>query len=245
MKTHGRLFAVRDLVPTQRDAMFALMDLYYVNVQRMRFDRDLEEKRWVIWIEDDDTHELRGFSTQMLIELTVAGKPITALFSGDTIIARECWNEQALTHIWGRLALALMDRHPPGSLFWFLISKGYKTYRFLPVFFHEFYPRHNHVTPIDMRQILDALGRYKFPTLYDPVRGVITAADGKDRLRDGIADITPERLKDPSVRFFRERNPGHADGEELSCLAPLSRANFTAAAYRVIGTPAVPLEPLP
>jgi hypothetical protein len=244
MKLHGRLVAVSAITSSQRDAMFALMDRYYVNVQRPRFERDLDEKRWVIWIEDE-TEQLRGFSTQMLIELTIAGKPITALYSGDTIIARECWNEQALTHIWGRLALALMDRHPPGLLFWFLISKGYKTYRFLPVFFHEFYPRHDQDTPIEMRQVLDALGRHKFPSLYDPVRGVIAAGDGKDRLRDGIADITPERLKDPSVRFFLDRNPGHADGEELCCLAPLSRANFTAAAYRVIGTPAIPLEPLP
>ena len=51
----------------------------------------------------------------------------------------------------------------------------------------------------------------------------------------GVADLTPQRLHDPYVRFFAERNPGHSDGNELCCLAPLTRANFTAAAYRVIG----------
>jgi hypothetical protein len=245
MPLRGQLLAVNALNAAQRDAMFALMDAYYVNLHRPQFERDLDEKRWVIWIEDEATHELRGFSTQMLLEADVHGKPITALFSGDTIIAKEAWREQALTHVWGRLALALMDRYPPGSLFWHLISKGYKTYRFLPVFFHEFYPRPEVATPPDMRELLDALGRQKFPSLYDPVRGVIRAGAEKDRLKTGVADVTAERLKDPFVQFFLVRNPRHHEGEELCCLAPLSRENFTAAAYRVIGLPPTPWEPLP
>jgi hypothetical protein len=59
-------------------------------------------------------------------------------------------------------------------------------------------------------------------------------------LREGVAEVTPARLRDPFVRFFHERNPGHVRGEELCCLAPLTRENFTPAAYRVIGAePAV------
>lgn len=245
MKLVGRLLAVAELTQVQRAAMFDLMDRYYENLRREQFDRDLDEKRWVIWIEDDESHALRGFSTQMLLETNVAGSTITALFSGDTIVAQECWHEQALTHVWGKLALALMDRHPQGSLYWFLISKGYKTYRFLPIFFHEFYPRVDVPTPIAMREVLDALGRRKYPMHYDPVRGVIRAGLEKDRLRAGVAEVTESRLKDPHVRFFLERNPDYSQGEELCCLAPLSRENFTAAAYRVIGTPATPWEPLP
>lgn len=245
MPMRGQLLAVHELDAKQRDAMFVLMDTYYTNLHRDEFERDLREKRWVIWIEDETSRELRGFSTQMLLELTVEGKPITALYSGDTIIAKEAWNEQALTHVWGRLALALMDHHPHGSLYWFLISKGYKTYRFLPVFFHEFFPRPDVPTPPEMRSILDALARWKFADLYDPARGVVRASPRKDRLKAGVADVTPERLKDPQVQFFLERNPRHQEGEELCCLAPLSRENFTAAAYRVIGTPPTPWEPLP
>ena len=64
---------------------------------------------------------------------------------------------------------------------------------------------------------------------------MIKAVAGKDYLRDDIAPITAERLTDPHVRFFVERNSGHAQGDELCCLAPLTRANFTPAAYRVIG----------
>jgi hypothetical protein len=128
-----------------------------------------------------------------------------------------------------------MDAFPEAELYWFLISKGYKTYRFLPVFFHEFYPRPEAAMPAWAKAIVDALGRFKYPTSYDPVTGVVQAGPATDRLRDGIADITLERLRDPAVRFFAARNPGFARGDELCCLAALTRANFTPAAYRVLG----------
>jgi hypothetical protein len=235
MKLKGRLVPAADVSRAQRDVMFALMDRHYENVDPAAFAADLAEKDWVIQLLDAETDELCGFSTQMLLDADVAGRPVKALFSGDTIVARERWGDSALAHVWGRLALTLMDRHPGSELYWFLISKGYKTYRFLPLFFHEFYPRHGLLTPSWAREVTDALGRRKFPDAYDPTAGVVRAGPGKDRLREGIAEITTERLRDPHVRFFVEHNPGHPRGDELCCLAPLTRANFTPAAYRVIG----------
>ena len=64
---------------------------------------------------------------------------------------------------------------------------------------------------------------------------MVRAGPGKDRLRPGVADPPGGRLRDPHVRFFLERNPGHAAGDELCCIAPLTRSAFTEAAYRVIG----------
>jgi hypothetical protein len=238
MKLVGRLVRAAEVTPAERDVMFALMDRYYEGVRRDVFEADLAEKRWVIQLVHPDTGWLCGFSTQMLLEADAGGRPVAALFSGDTIIDREHWGDSALTHVWGRLALALIDRHAPAELYWFLISKGYKTYRFLPIFFHAFYPHPERPTPDDVQQALDALARQKYPQRYDAERGLIRPSLG--RLRPGVADVTAERLRDPFVRFFVERNPGHADGDELCCLAPLTRANFTPAAYRVIGAgPAV------
>jgi hypothetical protein len=240
MKLAARLMSVVDLTREHRARMFALMEAHYENVRRATFEADLGEKRWVIVVLDPATGELCGFSTQMLLEARVSGRTIKALFSGDTIIDRGHWGDQALAHVWGRLALSLIDAYPEEELYWFLISKGYKTYRFLPLFFHEFYPRHDRAVPGPMREVLDALGGQKFAAAYDP-GAVVRAGRDKDRLRPGLADVTPQRLRDPHVRFFLERNPGHARGDELCCLAPLTRDNFTPAAYRVIGLePALP-----
>ena len=128
-----------------------------------------------------------------------------------------------------------LDAHPARRLYWFLIAKGYKTYRFLPTFFHEFYPRFDAASPAPLRQIVDRLAMRKYPTRYDSRAGIIAADRDACRLRSGVADVTRERLRDPHVRFFVERNPAHVDGDELCCLAPLTRENFTSAAYRVIG----------
>jgi hypothetical protein len=236
MKLKGLLVPTAALTDAQREEMFALMCGHYENVTRPAFGADLAEKRWVILLLDPQIEAVCGFSTQRLLEVGVAGRPVTALFSGDTIVARDLWGDSALAHVWGRLALSLIDSLPGAELYWFLISKGYKTYRFLPLFFHEFYPRHDAPTPAWARAVTDALGAHKFPGAYDPAAGVVRGGPGKDRLRPGVADLTSERLRDPHVRFFAGRNPGHARGDELCCLAPLTRANFTAAAYRVIGT---------
>ncbi len=126
--------------------------------------------------------------------------------------------------MWGRLALSLVKAHPGAELYWFLISQGYKTYRFLPVFFHEFYPGFLAPTPERAQRAIDALALARYPHAYDRQAGVIRAGARQYRLQEGLADVTPARLRDDHVRFFQTRNPGHERGDELCCLAPLSRA---------------------
>ena len=175
MKLEGRLVQVAALSPRERSQMFALMDSYYEGVSLAAFNADLAEKQWVIQLLEPRTERLCGFSTQMLLRAEVAGLPVCALFSGDTIVARDRWGDSALAHVWGRLALGLIDRMGRAELYWFLISKGYKTYRYLPLFFREFFPRDQALTPARMQAVLDALARAKYPVAYDPSRGIISA----------------------------------------------------------------------
>jgi hypothetical protein len=240
MKLLGRLLPVPDVTSTRRDAMYALMDRHYENVRRSTFDADLDEKQWVIELRDPATDELCGFSTQRLIEQEVDGRSVIALFSGDTIISPDRWGDNALAHVWGRLALSVIDAHPDTELYWFLLSKGYKTYRYLPLFFHEFFPSSDRPVPSRIRSVLDALASSRYPNSYDSHAGIVRADATKDRLRPGIADVCDGRMNDRHVRFFVERNPGHERGDELCCLAPLTRDNFTRAAWRVINLDSVP-----
>ena len=54
------------------------------------------------------------------------------------------------------------------------------------------------------------------------------------RLRGTLSGISPTRLEDRHVAFFAGANPGHADGDELACLAEISDANLTPAAWRMV-----------
>lgn len=235
MRLKGILVSAAGITPCQSDILFALMDRYYANLRREIFEADLAQKQWVILLLDQQTEAIVGFSTQAIWDIPVGNRTVQALFSGDTIVDRSHWGDPTLAHVWGQLALTLIDHNPGGELYWFLISKGYKTYRFLPLFFREFYPRLDCVTPPWAKEVVDALAFSHFPGTYDPAKGVVRGGPSKDRLRPGVADLTSERLNDSHIRFFKECNPGHQLGDELCCLAPLTRANFTRAAWRVIG----------
>lgn len=240
MSLLGQLTPIVNLTDRQRGEMFALMDRYYCGMSRETFDADLNEKQWVIQLVEPDTQSIRGFSTQMLISLNVDGRRVRGLFSGDTIIDHHYWGSTALTQAWGRMTLDLIDGHDDCELYWFLISKGFRTYRFLPVFFHEFYPRFDLETPRDVVRLIDAFAGDKYPAHYDSASGIIRVGNGnRCRLRDGVGEISTGRQRDPHVQFFSERNPGHVNGDELCCLAPLSRENFTAAAWRMIDVAAM------
>jgi hypothetical protein len=225
---------VVDVPPGRRDEMYALMQLCYCDVQRQAFDADLAEKQWVIELADAATGELVGFSTQMLLPLEFAGRNVLTLFSGDTVVAPAARNSPALALAWGRLAFRLIGLYPHECLYWFLITKGYRTYRFLPVYFREFYPRYDVDTPAWAATVIDALGEHKFGVAYERGSRVIRATAASYRMRHGSDELTPERLADPHVRFFAARNPGHAAGDELCCLAPLRDDNFSPVARRLI-----------
>lgn len=230
----GRVQRPQELTSTEHGQMYALLADYFANVTRPHFEADLAEKEWVILLTDTATGQIEGFSTLMRLAVRVDEQSIVAFFSGDTIIHRDYWGEVELPRLWGRHVFSLAESMPEAHVYWFLISSGYKTYRFLPVFFREFYPTYLRPTPPAVKRIIDALARTKFPSEYNPERGVIRFAEAVP-LRSGVAEVTPRRLKDPHVAFFVAANPGHAHGDQLPCLVELTRTNLTAAGRRMLG----------
>ena len=235
MKLVSHIVPIAELTQSQRVTMLGLMRQHYEDVREELFQHDLDEKDWVILL-SDLSGVIRGFSTQKLLNDELAGKPIRVVFSGDTIVDREHWGDRALGHAWGNLALRLLEDDPAHALYWFLISQGYRTYRFLPLFFQEYFPRSDRETPADMKSLIDGLALRRYGREYDPERGIVQPA-AQYRLRAEFGAASELRLHDPHVRFFVTANPRHAEGAELCCLAQITRENFTSAAWRVIHTP--------
>jgi hypothetical protein len=136
-----------------------------------------------------------------------------------------------------------MEQHHGEELYWCLVSKGYRTYRFLPLFFNEFYPRHDADTPRAMRAVIDAVGRAKYPERYDAASGIIRATATSDRLRQELGETSEGRQRDPHIAFFHASNPGHVRGDELCCVAPLRHENFSVSARRLIQSPRFAVQP--
>jgi len=225
---------------SDRREMYTLLRTYFSGTTRGRFEADLREKDQVILLRDAANGRVQGFSTFTRNEMDIDGTNVVAFFSGDTIVDRTFWGETVLSRLWGRTIVTEAERiqtdRPATAVYWFLICSGYKTWRFLPVFFREFHPNPEVSTTPRVRRLIDALGAARFGAEYLPDTGVVRFRHATP-LRRGIADITDERLRDPRIAFFAKMNPGHAEGDELACLAPLSRANLTRAGLRMIADP--------
>ena len=218
---NGRLLARAELTAEQSAAMLALLQANFEGVTAQQFGDDLAGKNWVILLEDH-AKEVRGFSTLLVYESAVV--PSRVVYSGDTIVDRSAWGSNALARTWLEAVRQLR------ADYWLLITSGFRTYRFLPVFWREFWPR------FDCPQrpaLLDALARERFNSHYKPATGVVHLATPQILL-NGLKEIPASRLADPHVAFFAQSNPGHANGDELVCLCPLTPANQTLIGRRLV-----------
>ncbi len=229
----GTILVPEALTAGKRGEMLALMRRHFRGVSEERFRCDLAEKNRVLLLEDEGGR-LRGFSTLLCYETTWGGERFRIVYSGDTIVDREAWGSGALARTWiGAVDAMRAAGDPDVRWFWLLITSGFRTYRFLPVFWREFWPRGGREMPPELRVLRDGLARERFGDSYDPETGIVRFGEPQE-LRDDLRVIDPGRRRDPHVAFFLQSNPGHARGDELVCLCELSDHNLTAAGRRVV-----------
>ncbi len=213
-----------------RDALFTIFEANYDRADRARFEEDLDGKDAVIVLRRSDG-SIAGFSTQAVFEVLHENRRVRVLFSGDTIIDPRNWGTQELVRAWCRFAGTVKGETPDLPLYWLLISKGHRTYLYLPFFFHRFFPSCEHVPPAFEQSLMHRLGTKRFADRYDARTGLIDADAPLDRLRPEI-DSAPQRAHNRHVAFFLERNPRYADGVELLCLTEIDPSNMRSFARR-------------
>ena len=233
----GRCVLRADLTVAQRDAMYELLCDHFERVTRSVFENDLAEKNWAVLLEDSGGR-IRGFSTfHMYEDRDANGEAVAIVYSGDTIVDRSAWGTPTLPRCWIHSVYEVHRLHFAGArLVWLLITSGFRTYRFLPVFWKEFYPQHDGAMPADRAEWLARIARDRFGAAYDAAAGIVRLTSPQP-LRGELREVPAEKLSDPHVAFFIERNPGHVNGDELVCLADLSPENLTAAGRRMVYGP--------
>jgi hypothetical protein len=215
-RLRGRLGAetvpVSTLDPATRHALYTLYRDHYERTDERRFFADLDDKHDVILLRDLADGALAGFSTQHVSTLG----PTVIVFSGDTIIAPAYHGQSALQRAFVRYVLEVARQHRGAAVYWFLISKGYKTYLLLSRNFPSYWPRFDQPTPPAIQRLMDQAATTRFGAAYDPRTGVVRFDPPGPRLADDVAPLPSDPA--PDVAFFAARNPGHADGDELCCL---------------------------
>ncbi len=206
------------LGPEARAAMWAVFARYYDAVTRASFERDLDKKQHVILLRDSGDGSIQGFSTIEVYSRLLRGKRCEVIFSGDTIIDEAYWGQQALQRAFATFLYLHKLKRPRTPVYWFLISKGYRTYVLMSRNFSSYWPRHDAPTPAEEGALLGELAAEKFGSAYDAQRGVLSFPQCEGRLKDGVVPIEESLLQHADIRFFLEKNPHHARGDELCCL---------------------------
>jgi hypothetical protein len=213
--------------------MLDLFKAHFDGVENQIFLEDLAEKTHVLLLEDEVG--IVGFTTLRLYTTQFRGESISVLFSGDTIVAPEARKSPLLSSSWIGAVESIRATCPEGRPFyWFLICSGYRTYRFLPLFFREFYPRHNEETPEAMGALMHQLASERYGANYSGESGVVRLPGRQTPLRGEDGRIPESRRKNPHIAFFEARNPRHMEGEELVCITRPLPDNLTRAGERMI-----------
>lgn len=225
-------FECSDLQLNDIDRMFEIYSASYHDTARVRFDQDLKDKTHCIVLRDAN-EIIVGFTTLKLYQETWAGKLISVIFSGDTIIDREHWGSQQLAFAWVRLAGEIWQQAPEVPLYWFLICKGHRTYRYLGAMALNYAPRAGRSTEPCTQALLDYLAFDRFGEAYDANTGVLSFKVPQGRLTAALAEVPEAHRRLTSVLHFLEKNPHYAAGDELACLCELHPDNLRPMALRL------------
>jgi hypothetical protein len=221
---------VYEISATERDEIVGLYLSYYDGSDEERVLSDLATKTEVLLLYFEGA--LVGFTTLELYDFEWQGSLVQIIYSGDTVVHHAHWGQQALAFAWiGNLGKLKRER-PDVPLYWFVIIKGHRTYKFLPAFGRSFYP-HWSIDRSDLKPLADALATGKFGSAYSPDTGVVSFGESHGHLNPKFAYPSEEEKTKEAVRFFLEKNPGYIHGDELVCLCEISEGNMRPLTRRI------------
>ena len=223
MRLKARTVPVSTLSHETKEELLSLMQRYYAHTTRACFEADLARKDHIILLERSRRGPILGFSTLQRLSFELDGQHVIGVFSGDTVIDQSCWGQGVLGVAFLKYLFWQRIRNPVSPLYWFLISKGYKTYLLMANNFPTHFPRHEAPTPPHAQQIMDHFAASLFGHCYHAEQGLVIFPYDSSQVKSGIASIDRSLLdNNPRVRFFSDRNPHWNRGNELVCLAEMT-----------------------
>ena len=199
--------------------MWALYDRYYQGGSRARFEADFRAKDKVFLIWDDQ--RLVGFNSLKIVPVD----GLRIMYSGDMLIdtaARgiqsACFFSAWASALWGQCD------------WWCSLASGPRTYRIPFVMFNRVTPNPAEDETPDETALRHRCAACEYGTAYEPAAGVVRLPDPYVLRPDhaGVRDTYPLET------FFRRRNPGWAQGDELVSLVSLQPGNWSRRARRLL-----------
>jgi hypothetical protein len=226
-KIEGTIVKINQLKEEQIVSMWSVFAKYYDSIDEQAFRKDLAAKTYIILIVEKSSKTIKGFSTVQIMDHLINRKKCQIIYSGDTVIEKEYWGTKDLQTTFSKLLFLTKLKKPLTPTYWFLISKGYKTYLLLAKNIKVHWPNVEKETPTYENQLLNDLCKNKFTDSWRPELGVLKFKNCLGKLKGEVAPVTDLELKEPLINFFVSKNPGHIDGDELCCLGNINLETIT------------------
>jgi hypothetical protein len=220
------------ITPRTWDEIWGLTQAYYDT------DRDYAEgwlrthQRIGLFRSGDD--ELVGMASVDVFTETFRGRRMAVIFTSHVLLREEYRGHNLIQRLGLRFFLRTRLRHPLLPIYWFFDTFSYKSYLLLSRNLREYWPRHDRPTPDWERALMAHLSERMFGADWRPDQGIVVRS-GRKRLRVETAPLEPQALASaPDLAFFARANPGHAEGDMLVCLCPLSLRNWGSVVRRAL-----------
>ncbi|MEO7292835.1 MAG: hypothetical protein ABIW34_07020 [Ginsengibacter sp.] len=213
------------LCETDVQRMFKLMEESYDHMDYLTFVKDLSDKVYVGLLFDSEKC-IQGFTTFGINPKGTGNSGYSIIFSGDTVISPEHWGSQEMMRGWGTSVGKIIADDPSKDWYWFLLSKGHRTYMYLPLFFNEYYPSVQENNYDNLLKVLNETALKLYPGSFNSLSGVIVFDKKMGELKPSLAQTTFDKQSKPHVKFFLEKNPEFFQGNELVCVARLHPDNI-------------------
>ena len=251
-KLAAKYCTLKSLTLTNVLEMYDVFKQYYNNADQATFFQDMSEKEGVFVLRERDSKRIVGFSTIKRVPLEVDGKKSVGIFSGDTILERQYWGDKSLHMEFLKYVVKLKLANPLTSVYWLLISKGYKTYLLLANNFLDYYPRFDAEVNEKQKQSHQKLQKVTefycqemYEKAFDKANMLLDFGANYQSLKGNIAEITNDmRSKYPKIDFFEERNPTWRRGTELPCVGEISFKLFAHYIRKITRTSSLKSNPI-
>ncbi|HET9862559.1 MAG TPA: hypothetical protein VFP37_03890 [Steroidobacteraceae bacterium] len=219
-----------DAVPTGSiaaaswDEIWELTRAFY-DAERGYVEQRLREHQRIVLFRSRSERALVGMASLDVYPVSFRGRKLAVIYTSHVLLEERYRGHNLIQRVGFRTFLEARLRFPLRPLYWFFDTFSYKSYLLLPRNFRDFWPRFDRRTPEWEAALIDHLAARTYGPAWQPAAGIV-ARSGQKRLREPAAPLAADGIPGEDVGYFARVNPGHAEGDMLVCLCPLSLRNW-------------------
>ena len=198
------------------------------------FHQVLLSYKYAVMCRDRKDGSLRGIMLLGVDNKTKDGGNYTLIRLGLSLFQNYYRGGPFLYYVTAYHILKEMILHPRTPLYIAGKAFSYKSYVVMTGLCTEFYPRYGTVTPAFEKSVLNEFGEgiAHANEVYD--RETCVLKRELSTIREHVAPITSEELKNPHIRFFAETNPGWSKGHQLCVVGKVTWSDMASGLFKAL-----------